>query len=318
VLTYNKHTNMIPKRIVIWGLRKKYHTHRHIHQAFFKNAQKLKYDVIWVEDEKENQKHIQPGDIIISAEVYGKMVPKKVTFSDYNLPIRDDVKYCLHNFQTMFTSKLKQENFINLAVYNNDSEKADVRIDTARYFDTKTRTLHQPWGTDLLAHEFKKPVYRKNRFVFWIGSVWNNPLNQGNIQQIEELKIALRKYKLTFIRLRFIPDFLNTFFIRLSRIAPAISGHYQVEVNYLPCRVFKNISYGQLGLTNVHKFSDILGDSFILAETIEQLVEKGIALNKEDYIKLTEKQQECIKKYTYKESIEYIVKALSGEIENQF
>jgi hypothetical protein len=49
------------------------------------------------------------------------------------------------------------------------------------------------------------------------------------------------------VNLKFVPDWVNVAAIRRSRIAPAIAGRWQVEHNYLPCRMFKNISYGQLG-----------------------------------------------------------------------
>lgn len=297
------------KRIVIWGLKNKYHTHRHIHKAFYENAKKLGHDVIWLEDEKENQKHIMSGDLIISAEVQGKMVPEKLKLDDYNIPIRDDVYYCLHNFKDIFRNKLIPENYINLAVYSNKAETADVRIDTARYFDTKTRTLYQPWGTDLLPEEFKKPVFNKNNFVFWIGSIWNNTLNQGNIIEIEELKQALKQNNLKFFNLRFIPDWLNIFLIRKSRIAPAIAGKFQADINYLPCRMFKNISYGQLGITNIRKFKDILGESYLEGETINELVNRSLNLSMDEYINMVKLQQEIIRKYTYKESLENIIKS---------
>jgi aspartate aminotransferase-like enzyme len=51
-------------RIVIWGLRKRWHTHRFIHKAFYENAKKLGYKVIWVEDEKTNANLIRVGDLI--------------------------------------------------------------------------------------------------------------------------------------------------------------------------------------------------------------------------------------------------------------
>ncbi len=300
------------KRIVIWGLRKKYHTHRHIHQAFYKNAMKLGYKTIWVEDEKKSQKYIQPGDLIIASEVQGKMIPPKVAFEDYSLPIRDDVKYCLHNYQDVFKKQLKQDLYINLQVYVNDSENSDTKIDTARYFNTETRTLYQPWGTDLLPNEFKKPVYNNSKFVFWIGSIWNNSLNQGNLNEINELKSALRNRGIYFIKLRFIPDILNIFFIRRSRIAPAIAGRFQVNANYLPCRMFKNISYGQLGITNVIKFKDILGNTFIQGESIEEMVENSLNFSKEEYLERTKAQQDIIKNYTYKKSIETILSYLNN------
>lgn len=302
------------KRIVIWGLRKVYHTHRHIHEAFYKNAKKLGYKTIWIEDEKKNQKYILPGDLIIASEVLGKMIPKKNVFEDYNLPVRNDVKYCLHNYSEVFKERLDKKTYISLSVYSNLAQTADTQIDSARYFDTKTRTLYQPWGTDLLQSEFKQPVFNTNRFVFWIGSVWNNATNQGNIAEINQLKNALRKYSIRFVKMRFIPVFLNIFFIRKSRIAPAIAGQYQVDINYLPCRMFKNISYGQLGITNVRKFADILGTDFIDTDShsIESVVDTVISMSREQYIAAVQRQQEKIKKYTYKESIEHILSCLKS------
>lgn len=300
------------KRILIWGLRKKYHTHRHIHQAFYKNAKKLGYETLWVEDEKKNQKYIQSGDLIISADPIGKMVPEKHTFEEYNLPIRNDIYYCLHNFKDIFIEKVPKDKCMFLQVYN-DIVNTIPEIEKwgpVTYFDKNTKTLYQPWGTDLLPEEFKKPIFRQNRFVFWIGSIWNDSLNRGNLDEINQLKIVLKKHKLHFIQLRFVPDFLNTLFVRLSRIAPAIAGRFQTEVNYLPCRMFKNISYGQLGITNIKKFKDILGDSFIEGESIEEIIDKSLSLSKAEYFDIIKKQQEIIKSYTYKNALNNIIKVL--------
>jgi hypothetical protein len=299
------------KRIVIWGLRKKFHTHRYIHKAFYENAKKIGYDVVWVEDDKENQKYIKSGDLIISAEPVGKMVPEKFDISDYNLPIRNDVFYCLHKFKDIFLSELKKNvdrnRILELLVYENKAEKSDTKIRAAVFFDSVNRVLYQPWGTNLLPNEFKKPVFNKNRFVFWIGSVWNDKNNHGNVNEIMALKVALKKNNLKFVHLRFIPDWLNIILVRLSRIAPAIGGRIQTEVNYLPCRVFKNISYGQLAITNVKRFKDILGDYFIDGETIEDLVSKGLSLSENDYKNMVIGQQKSIINYTYEQAIKNIV-----------
>ncbi len=301
------------KRIVVWGLRKKYHTNRHVHKAFYENAKKIGYKALWIEDEKESAKYIEPGDLIIATQAIGKMVPEKFKFEDYNIPIRDDVFYCLHNLKDVFKNKLNPNNYINLQVYTTEqAEKSDQQWGPVTYFNTKTRTLYQPWGTDLLAEEFKKPVFNSNSLVFWIGSVWNDSANHGNLEAIKELKEVLKKNKLRFLHLRFIPDFLNRFFVRISRIAPAIAGKWQVDVNYLPCRMFKNISYGQLGITNVKKFKDILGDSFIEGNSICEIINNSLSLSKEDYLNKIRLQQEVIKNYTYKNALENIIRALNS------
>jgi hypothetical protein len=176
--------------------------------------------------------------------------------------------------------------------------------------------LIQPWGTDLLFENFKKPVFQKNNFVFWIGSVWNNRQNQGNIFVIREFKKVLEKFSLKFIHLRFIPNFLNIFFIRLSRIAPAIAGAWQVEHDYLPCRMFKNISYGQVGFSNVKKFADLLQENNI-SGSLEDMTKRVLELNKKEYQELVLRQQAKIKNYTYKEALENIFRAFQ-EIQNKY
>ena len=307
-----EYSNIKINRIVIWGLRKKWHTHRFIHKAFYENAKKLGYEVIWVEDEKKNAKFIKPGDLIISADPVGKMVPEKFKFEDYNIPVRDDIFYCLHNMKTIFTDKLTKRRFLSLCIYNNSCEIIPniEKLGTVTFFDKKNRTLYQPWGTDLLDYEFKKPIFRKNNFVFWIGSIWNDVNNHGNVEEINNLKNVLKENNLKFIHLRFIPNWLNMTFVRLSRIAPAIGGRKQVEIDYLPCRMFKNISYGQLGITNIKKFKDILGDYYIEGDNIKEIIGKALSLSKEDYLYFTKKQQEIIKNYTYKNAIENIINCL--------
>jgi hypothetical protein len=301
------------KRIIIWGLKKRWHTHRFIHQRFFDNAKKLGYKVVWVEDEKENAKFVNPGDLVIFSEVQGRMVPEKKVFEDYNLPIIEGTYYCLHNVKEIFYKNIKKKYLLHLEKYQNDFDNLDGNEvwRTAVYFNLKNQTLYQPWGTNLLYYEFKKPVYNTHKFIFWIGSIWDNALRQGNLRKIQEFKKILEKNNLKFIHLRFIPDFFSVFFTRLSRIAPAIVGEWQEEHDYLPCRMFQNISYGQVGFSNVKKFQDIFGE-YNISGSIEEMTNKVLNLNKEEYEKLVLNQQEIVKNYTYKDSLENIFLALDN------
>lgn len=59
-------------------------------------------------------------------------------------------------------------------------------------------------------------------------------------------------------------------------LAPAIVGKRQFEVGYIPCRIFKNISYGNLGITNSHCIAEFLGESIIYDSDNAQLARKAI------------------------------------------
>lgn len=277
-------------KVVIWGLRTKKHTHRYIHHHFYTTLKKLGVDVAWVDDAEKNEDILQKNDLVISVDI-----------ASANLPAKDGVYYCLHNCSDDLHSKLDPSRNIKLQVYTNPAEQASDKWDEVTYYDKSSRTLFQPWATNLLPDEFKAPVYNaKSNKVFWVGSVWNNELNQGNINEIGILKDVLKKRDLRFVHLKLIPDSIHTMLIRRSRIAPAIAGRWQVENNYLPCRMWKNISYGQLGISNVKKFDDVFQGCSVEGKTIEELVNNTLSLPRNDYLDLTLEQQEIIKRmHTY-------------------
>jgi hypothetical protein len=72
--------------------------------------------------------------------------------------------------------------------------------------------------------------------------------------------------------------------------------------------MFKNISYGQVGFSNVKKFKDILGE-YCVEGNIEEMVEKVLKLKEKEYKDLVLMQQSIIKNYTYKNALENILKA---------
>ncbi len=297
-------------KIVIWGLKNRWHTHRFVFAGYYRALKKSGVRVVWVEDEKKNREFIEPNDLIIMASgAYGKMVPQKKSLADYNVPIRDDVYYCLHAENDYFIQKIRPERRLILNVYSDEiGAGQQPKIYEAVHFNKETRTLYEPWGTDLLPDEFKRPTYNNHKFVFWVGSIWNDKNNHGNLEEIARLKKSLEKRRLKFLPVRFVPNFMNVLLVRLSRIAPAIGGRFQVEINYLPDRMFKNISYGQLGFSNIKKFNDIFKDCNIYDEDMDAMIEKVLSLTKEQYIELVKKQQEICKRYTLADNLNNVLK----------
>ena len=67
----------------------------------------------------------------------------------------------------------------------------------------------------------------------------------------------------------------NMELIQNSVLAPAVQEQWQVDNGYIPCRIFKNISYGKMGMTN-NKFVNELFDNKLIYDTnIHQLMDKG-------------------------------------------
>ena len=288
------------KRLVIWGLRDVQHTHRYIHLGFFSTAQKLGIPVLWVENLASNREAIRAGDLVISVNVAGD-----------KLPIVRGAKYVLHNFKGSFDHMLDQlgEDCVQLQVFTNATAKGAEEIGTCTYINRSTRTLIQPWGTNLLRHEFlPPPKTRLKYFVFWIGSVWNNQLDQGNVNEYAAMKRALwRNHKLLF-RPK-VSDAWAARLVRRSVISPAIAARWQVENGYLPCRMFKNVSYGQLGTTNVMEFEKILGSALISSTDIDRLVDGDLSIKDTDRADMIREQQKLIANHTYEDKLRYMLQA---------
>ncbi len=288
------------KKFVIWGERSpNIDSFRYIMHHYYDTLRKLNIPAIWVDDTKENLQLVESGDLVIAANVTGR-----------NLRLKKNVYYCLHNFDRELYRDINKKFRLVLQVYNRDADKGTEKWDPVTRFDRKDKILYQPWGTNLLPWEFMSPVAQeKSRFVFWVGSIWDNEQHQGNLGVIKDLKGSLKKYGIYFVHLR-VPDLLSIKFMRYSRIAPAFGGLWQAKVNYMPCRVFKNIPYGQLGITNIPKFKELLGDSFLNGNSIEEWVEAAMNLSSFEYKEMVLAQQEKIKSQTYLHKLLNIMTAL--------
>lgn len=284
-------------KVVIWGLRTQKHTHRYIHQAYMATLRALDIPVLWVDDRAENNALVAPGDLVIAVNVAGRFLkPHPAAY------------FCLHNFPPEFHAEFPFHRQLRLQVYTRSCLPGSEQLAPAVRFRASDRTLFQPWGTDLLPWNFYPPVTAfRLPVVFWIGSIWNNVQNQGNLNEIAELKRILLERRVLFAPLKNIPTRLAIPLIRASRIAPAIAGAWQVSQDYLPCRLFKNVSYGHVGITNVSGFREIFGDDHnVVDTTIAACVARGIDLAPADYADLCRAQQAHLTPYTYLAALQRI------------
>ncbi len=265
-------------KIVIWGLKSELHTHRYIHKSFYETLQKLKIPSIWVDDTIENNTLINKDDLVFA-----------MTHTVVNIKYRKDVVYCLHNVE----NKPTNITYLDLQIfYNGALEKSNLeQLEASTFFHKETKMLYQPWGTDLLPGEFMPPIFNANsQHVYWVGSIWNNKYNQGNLEEMKQLKETLKKRQLQFVHKENVSLSDNIQFMRQSRITPAIGGEFQVKVNYLPCRFYKNISYGCLGMSNI-EFLNSYNFGMKNTKDISSLLDNALQLNETSYLEVIKQQQ---------------------------
>lgn len=290
-------------KVVIWGLRSQWHSHRFIHQGFYETLRRLGVPVVWT-DYGASPGVIESGDLVITSNAHGRLTSKNTL-----APLREGAYYCFHGFGGI-PYQIDSERYIRLEVFTRAALKAEQRWDEATYFDPSSRTLYQAWGTNLFEEDFRQPTASRLPVVFWVGAIWNNELDQGNVRQIAELKRVLRDRSLRFVHLKYVPNSVSLRAVRLSRIAPAIAGQWQVENDYLPCRMFKNISYGQLGISNVRWFRNLYHDCSVPGDSIEDLVDNALSMSPAAACELSRTQQRITRNHTYVHKLRNILGAL--------
>lgn len=289
-------------RVVLWGLTEGYDSFRHIHRHFAHALERIGKEYAWVEDLEENREELRAGDLVFAVDIASH---------NLGLPV-GGASYVLHNFSAGHPvwHGIDHANMLRLQVYTSAADVYGVEWAPARRYDREARTLFQPWGTDLLADEFHAPVFNAaSREVPFVGTIWEGD-GQGNLDAITELRAIVAAHRLNWRHLVHVSDHANLAAVRAARIAPAVAGRWQVEQDYLPCRVFKNVSYGALAVTNVPKFRELFGDSFAGRGSIGQIVTDVLALSESDYLELVAAQQEVVADYTYRESLAAIDRAL--------
>lgn len=232
-------------KIIIWGHKLHSHTHSYIHYGFNKAFKAMGYETYWL-DNKDDISKIDFSNSLFITE--GQV--------DQKMPRRSDCIYILHNCDAKNYPTVPQNRLLNMEVYTNNSENYNfTKLADCIFYSTKHRTIHLPWATDLLPHEIdqikQQTTLKKNtKEIPFIGSYMGNKFN--NVTQWQQFAIAAKKYGYPFRHYAATSRSMeeNQSIIQQAYLAPAIQGKWQCEVGYIPCRIFKNISYGQIGITN--------------------------------------------------------------------
>jgi hypothetical protein len=231
-------------KVIIWGHPLHSHTHSYIHWGFFKAFKHLGYEVHWVSTMKElDDIDLHNALFITEGQV------------DDEMPKRFDCYYILHNWDPQKYQELFSNNrCILLQVYTHDCLQYPVeKIDDYIYCYEEQKIVFIPWATDLLPKEIDHAknniiVNKSSKIVNWIGTIGEGFF--GNIYEIENFKKACFNNNIEFRHFANVTIEQNIGLIKSSYMAPALQGPFQCEKGYIPCRIFKNISYGQWGITN--------------------------------------------------------------------
>lgn len=291
----------------VWGFKHSYNTFRHIHEAFYR-ALKFKYpdrQVLWL-DEQDDLTGIDFQNTFFIG----------MHMSIQDIPRLESCAYAIHNTDGATKEYFEHEFLINYGLYVSNMEIDSTSVKLAR----DTFILSQPWesydavvfrwGTDLLPHEIQanKPdrVFRQDsRVVNYVGS---------GIAEIEPFKQACQENGITFnavggFNRPEVSIFENVKLIQESYMAPAISNAYHCSVGYIPCRFFKNISYGQYPVTNnIHAYK-LYEFGIFAADTRDLFYHAKESLQNVPVYKLYSLMDAVAKEHTYLNKVDALLTA---------
>lgn len=278
-----------------------WHTHGFVHEALFKAYKHLGYNVSWFPDTDESRKRVLINELstrVTSGDDSSK--PTLLIISEGNqckhIPVIFYASYLLHNAPAT-KIKLRQalcKNVFDLQVLTTSHLRkiAHRRVkgaETEHGFQHSSDMLIMCWATDLLPHEIEAQMQRLEKeqqqeeeaaaaIVNMVGMpthVWTEDM----VDWCKSRGITLNFYGgFSDRRVPSGPEHVRL--IQQSIVAPALQERRQVRVGYIPCRLFKNISYGKLGISNnphvLEVFPQDLG--IVVEKTVPALLDRAMAL----------------------------------------
>jgi hypothetical protein len=328
-------------KVIIWGYPLDTHTHSYIHYGWLKAFKSLGYEAYWFSDENypsadvfkytnclfitegyaDRQIPLHSSNIYL---VHVAVNPKKyldsgARFIDLRYNVTG-IKDCNYVYQLEGKSL---ETIHPTMLYEANATDRDLNPRFRHHSPLTYEAIYIAWATDLLPDE----IEFKDRFIepemppvtYFIGSLvganiqdiqrfadacvqrgirivhhdpWRNPVSFKEAQEMVQRSIVC-------------PDIRGSG--DPNKIRMGETGTCHKSIGYIPCRLFKNISYGKLGMTNCPRLKELFGDMVILETDEAKMVDVYLEKSKDkEYIL---KQMEWVKEHhTYIRRVQDLLK----------
>jgi hypothetical protein len=295
------------KKIIIWGYPLYTHTHSYIHYGYYKAFKSLGYDVYWLDPDKDHGMDFS-NSLVITEQ-----------FATRNMPISNTATYFIHylgNKDNRHEQYLGRVGRLIDVRYNANSwidknyeyhldRSQTEKIGKGTYFEKGKDgydIIYTTWATDLLPDEINLDdrFIKRENVVDYIGTIGGGrgglfdclkaPDYYDTVPYIMPFYEACKENGIEF---RSNCPWTNPLesqttmeLIQKSYLAPDFRHKAMLDWGYIPCRVMKNISYGQLGMTNSKAVYDFFDGMVIYNDDSSQLFYDGIKkMNDTEFIK---------------------------------
>jgi hypothetical protein len=281
-------------KIIIWGYPLHSHTHSYIHAAFYKAFKYMNYETYWFHD-GEYPKDFDWNNCVFWTEGFAdKNIPLNKTSTYFVHVCPDPAKYINggvkkfidvrynhlwhrdHVYQYS-VDKTKLEK-VGPCCYFRPKKNRRVQVlnDHHQYWIEDYDKFYVTWATNILPEEFdfEDINYSRENKIYFSGNI--SPHGRcENYSTFRPFIDECQKNNIQFIHNDPFSNPLSEDEVILrtkkSILGVDIRGPEHIRNGYVPCRVFKSMSWGHLGTTNSPEVYNELEGHCILQENTSQL-----------------------------------------------
>jgi hypothetical protein len=272
------------KRVVIfghlpntqWSWRAGFysHTHSYIHQGYFRAFKHLGYETHWINGRSRGLENLPVKDTLFFTE--GQ--------AEGNLPLSLQAGYVTHSskstaYEAMGLRRLQLFNYVadlrsgtSFAFPQAKVEK----LDEVTYLDASSLALYQPWATNLLPQEIdttKPSLFDARRSeINYVGTIGHDNIKS----RIRNIQGQARRLGVSFDVLSGLSDEEAARLTRKSLVGMDVRGDWHLERGYIPCRIWKTLSYGKHLTSNSPLLKAVFQDRIKIEENIDNFLESAI------------------------------------------
>lgn len=340
-------------KFCIWGFKPEnghYHTHSHIHHGFYRTLKLTGKNVQWLDDGDDLNGLDFSNTLFITEHGAAKRSLPMRDDCFYVVHGLNDDPQSREQFQNT-KNRLSWNVYHDYShVYGTQGNPVNNHVIGVPLTDVmwigeevplypNEKHMDFRWATDLIPSEIEankpseilgigkyqnapdtkaKDRQGASKDIWWVGTQW-----WVNQRELNQFKKACDEDGINFKAVGagqngVISIEENIRLVRESFFAPAISGSHHLTEGYVPCRIFKNISYGQFGVTNSLRVHQVLGNMTIYhPDPYKLYFEARDRLSTMDVKHLHNLMDFVAQKHTYLNRIESILKAARIILENQ-
>lgn len=279
-------------KVVIWGHPLYSHTHSYVHDAYYKAFKRMGYDVYWFHDQNYPKDFDYTNTLFIGEGFADKKIPINDSSCYFIMYCPSPIKY--KDAERYVDIRMAAINFKDHIQEYSLDKTTTIKLGPACYFEPKTSEkvrvknnyvdyemddydkVYISWATNKLPEEFdEEDIYiPREPNIYYCGTISSSGVCE-NYSTFRPFIEECKKNDIGFIHNDpWVNPLPNEEVIRRAQeslLGIDIRGPQHLKQRLLTCRVFKNISYGHLGLTNSEEMYKELEGNCVYCEDTAQL-----------------------------------------------